>query len=336
MKAKGCLTGLGLLVLVLLIGSFFMPSSMDLSVTKKLEASPEQVFAQVNELTNWENWSYWNKMDPSTKTTYNEQTKGAGASYSWDGKKTGKGSLTILESDPNKGIKTKMNFEGDDSNPHSDFMISPAEDGGSTVTWDFKSDYSSKLPWKRYQNAIGKMMVTKAYNKGLEGIDAYVKEHPEAHIVEEAPVESLTIEEVDQAAFTAITASQAGKWSEFGSEAYVNGFGEAMAAVEKAGAIINGPAFAQWVAWDTIADHYEILCGIPVEGQGESFGGNKTLKASYYGPYEEMGAAYGALEAHAKTAGYTLGEPMEVFITDPQKEPDTSKWLTEIYFPIIE
>ena len=47
---KGCLSAIGVLVLALIVGSFFMPSSLDLAVNKKLEASPQQVFAQVNNL----------------------------------------------------------------------------------------------------------------------------------------------------------------------------------------------------------------------------------------------------------------------------------------------
>ncbi|MEZ5009279.1 MAG: SRPBCC family protein [Chitinophagales bacterium] len=331
---KGCLSAIGVLVLALIVGSFFMPSSLDLAVNKKLEASPQQVFAQVNNLKNWENWSFWNQMDKSMTTTYSDQTVGAGASYSWDGKKTGKGSLTILESDPNKGIKSQMFFEGEEEESFSDFTIEPTEDGGSNVIWDFKSDYRSQLPWKRYQNAIGKMMVTKAYVKGLERMDAYIKAHPEAPIKDTESTSNLKIEEVVQDSFIAITAMQKGKWSEFSSAAYENGFGEAMAEIEKLGAKPNGYPFAQWVAWDTVADYYELLLGVPVDAKGENFGGTKALKASYYGSYEGMDNAYQALQNQGNSLGYTLGEPMEVFITDPTEELDTSKWLTEIYFPI--
>jgi effector-binding domain-containing protein len=30
------------------------------------------------------------------------------------------------------------------------------------------------------------------------------------------------------------------------------------------------------------------------------------------------------------------GPVMEVYITDPTQEPDTSKWITEIYYPIVK
>ena len=333
---KGCLTIIGVLVLALFVGSFFMPSSLDLEVNKKLDASPEQVFAQVNDLKNWENWSFWNQMDKSMTTTYTDQTVGAGASYSWDGKKTGKGSLTILESEPNKGIKSQMFFEGEEDESFSDFTIAPTEDGGSNVTWDFKSDYSSKLPWKRYQNAIGKMMVTKAYSKGLERMDAYIKEHPEVHIKESKSSNNLKIEEVDQAEFYGITVSKSGQISEFGAKIYDDGFSAAMAEVEKMNAKVSGYPFAQWTEWDTIGDKYTLNLGMTVAEKGERFGGTKALKVSYYGTYEGMDEAYLALIAYGNEKGYTMGMPMELFVTDPTLEPDTSKWLTEIYFPIGE
>jgi effector-binding domain-containing protein len=56
----------------------------------------------------------------------------------------------------------------------------------------------------------------------------------------------------------------------------------------------------------------------------------------YYGNPEGTGAAHGAIESYCKQQGLVAGEPaIEEYVTDPASEPDTSKWLTRIYYPLV-
>jgi len=51
-----------------------------------------------------------------------------------------------------------------------------------------------------------------------------------------------------------------------------------------------------------------------------------------------MGAAYNSINEYFEIGGglTQTGGPWEVYATDPGAEPDTSKWLTEIWFPVSE
>jgi effector-binding domain-containing protein len=61
----------------------------------------------------------------------------------------------------------------------------------------------------------------------------------------------------------------------------------------------------------------------------------KALKVDYYGAYEKSELAHTAIKNYIKEKGITInGAPWEVYVTDPEKEKDPSKILTEVYYPI--
>ncbi|KKP85530.1 MAG: Transcriptional regulator, effector-binding domain/component, partial [candidate division CPR3 bacterium GW2011_GWE2_35_7] len=61
----------------------------------------------------------------------------------------------------------------------------------------------------------------------------------------------------------------------------------------------------------------------------------KAVYVEYKGAYDKTYTAYMDLEAYVKEYNLTeAGGPWEVYITDPGTEPDTSKWITGIYFPV--
>ena len=40
---------------------------------------------------------------------------------------------------------------------------------------------------------------------------------------------------------------------------------------------------------------------------------------------------------YLQNKGLTMnGAPMEVYVTDPMLEKDTTKWITEVYYPVIK
>lgn len=60
-----------------------------------------------------------------------------------------------------------------------------------------------------------------------------------------------------------------------------------------------------------------------------------NLVLDYYGPYEELHLAHEAMDAYINEKGYTQLSPViEEYITDPEGEPDPSKWLTRVYYQV--
>lgn len=61
----------------------------------------------------------------------------------------------------------------------------------------------------------------------------------------------------------------------------------------------------------------------------------EAIKADHFGPYEELGRTHEAVWAFVQEIGrIPSGGPIERYITDPEAEPDQSKWHTEILLPL--
>jgi len=127
--------------LVLLLGAFIVVvwlQADDYRLTRSavIAAPAAAVFAQVNDLRKWDDWSPWAKLDPNAKVTFSGPQSGPGATFQWSGNdKVGAGTMTITESKPNERVATRTNFiKPFARTSNSDFVFSAA--GGQTdVIW---------------------------------------------------------------------------------------------------------------------------------------------------------------------------------------------------------
>ena len=125
-----------LLIAAFLVVVWFQPDDYRLTRQTVIAAPAAAVFAQVNDLKNWDDWSPWAKLDPNAKVTFSGPQSGPGATFKWDGNdKVGAGTMTITESKPNQRIATRTDFTRPFAGTgNSDFVFSEA--GGQTnVIW---------------------------------------------------------------------------------------------------------------------------------------------------------------------------------------------------------
>jgi len=107
---------------------------------------------------------------------------------------------------------------------------------------------------------------------------------------------------------------------------------------------ITGPPFG-WFYDDPEEVPTEKLrseVGFPFKGEAKPEGNinikkvpaQEVLSIVHKGPYREVGTAYAALFQYAEEKGFApLGCPMEIYLNDPAKVPE-SELLTEIQLPI--
>lgn len=63
----------------------------------------------------------------------------------------------------------------------------------------------------------------------------------------------------------------------------------------------------------------------------------KAIRVTFIGDYNHIGNAWAAAFSYLRYKKLKQNkkiDPFEIYITDPKKEPDPSKWITEIYIPI--
>src|SRR6266849_5891596 len=133
---KIILIALAVVVVVFLSVVAMQPSDFRITRSATIAAPPEAVFAQVNDLHNWEAWSPWAKLDPNAKSTYEGPAAGVGAAFAWSGNnQIGEGRMTVTESRPNELVRFKLDF----LNPFkatntAEFTFKP-EGNQTAVTW---------------------------------------------------------------------------------------------------------------------------------------------------------------------------------------------------------
>jgi len=101
---------------VVVIGVFAVivamrPSDFRVERSAVVAAPAPVVFAQVNDLHNWDAWSPFAKLDPAAKQTFEGPRAGTGAALAWAGnKQAGEGRMTITESRPYELIRFRLDF----------------------------------------------------------------------------------------------------------------------------------------------------------------------------------------------------------------------------------
>jgi hypothetical protein len=100
------------LVVVLLVVGYFLPASYRVERSIVIRARPDAVFARVNTLKHWPEWTAWTVARfPDMKLSFSGPDAGEGAVYSWTGKTSGDGTLKITKSEPGKLITYDLDFE---------------------------------------------------------------------------------------------------------------------------------------------------------------------------------------------------------------------------------
>lgn len=137
-----------IILAALLIYAATRPDSFRVERSTSIKASPEKIFALLNDFHRWPAWSPWEKLDPAMNRAHGGSEAGRGAIYEWDGNsKVGKGRMEILESTPSSRIRIKLDFirpfEGHNT---AEYTLEPKGDS-TQVTWAMygPSPYMAKV-----------------------------------------------------------------------------------------------------------------------------------------------------------------------------------------------
>jgi effector-binding domain-containing protein len=120
-------------------------------------------------------------------------------------------------------------------------------------------------------------------------------------------------------------------------------FGELMAMQGKGKFEITGAPASIYHKWDEVNQFTVFENFVPVDREVAPKGrvqykvlpAGPAVMGTHFGNYDETMYLYVALDEYIKDFGLQeAGGPIEEYITDPMTEPDTSKWQTNVYFPV--
>ncbi len=133
---KKILIGLAVIVVGVLVVALVQPNAFRVERSLVMAAPAEKVFPYFDNHKKFNEWNPWAKMDPEAKNTYSGPESGVGAVASWDGKKVGKGSATIIEWKANERIVERMDWKEPMEGTNTvEFTFTPEGENKTNVTW---------------------------------------------------------------------------------------------------------------------------------------------------------------------------------------------------------
>ena len=163
---KFILAFLAIAILAVVVIGFFLPQTTQVERSISINQSTDKVFAIVNNLSRFSEWSPWHEIDPNTQYEFSGPESGVGAKMSWNSehKHVGTGTQEIIESDENEKVVIALDF-GQQGKPIA--QIHTTAQGDSTeVTWKLLSDAEGNIIGK-YFNLMLDSMLGPMYEKGL-------------------------------------------------------------------------------------------------------------------------------------------------------------------------
>lgn len=327
--------GIILLVLIVLIVilAFIAPQKYSVERSEVINSPKELIFSHVKYWRNWTAWLPWAASDPEMQVTIEGTDGEIGSMYKWvgDPKVTGQGEMT------NTGVKSyeEIAFHLHFIKPwesESDGYVRLAEaNGGTMVSWGIYGEVP--IPWNIMLLFTSmEKMVGKDFEKGLAMLKNICEKEAKA-------VLSYEVKEVQFKQKKYAVIQKEVPFSDI-KQFYTESFAAIDKTMRKKYARLVGAPAGLYYSWDEQKMVTDMAAAVPVSKSISSdeirtitLPVTKAYMVDYYGPYSGVGPAHLALELYLVKNELKIKFPViEEYITDPESEPDSSKWLTKIYY----
>lgn len=134
-------------IVVTLVLATRLPDEFRVTRAATINAPAATVFPFITTTRGFAEWSPWAKMEPEAVLTYAGVDGTVGCSVSWEGKKTGAGTMTLVESTTPSFAKYRLDFRRPmTATNHADFRLEE-KNGQTVVCWTMygHNSYISKV-----------------------------------------------------------------------------------------------------------------------------------------------------------------------------------------------
>ncbi len=333
---KKILIGLGVVLALVLLVGFLLPAKMEVSKSIRINAPAGYVFEEINDLKRNSNWSYWNSLYEQMTVTYGSVSAGLGAVSEWDGPESGKGKMTIVESIPNQSIKMDLDFM-DQGTAQAWYTFATAGEE-TQLTTGFSSDMGLNPIGRIIGAVLVKPEMEKAFDYNLTHLKAIAEAKPRFTI-------AISEENIQPISYVGLSTIMRIENQNEISAQMGKSYGELMKVLGKAKVQINGYPMCLYPMYDEAAGKMEMVCALPVAADAKlpakyavmKTGEGKVVKGIHTGSYHQLGSTHEQINKYIAFKKLEInGVPWETYVTDPGIEADTTKWITEVYYPVKE
>jgi effector-binding domain-containing protein len=320
-------------VLVIILG-IITPGDYIAERRMIINAPKELVFHHVQYWRNWQAWSPWAEQDATMKIKVDGTDGEVGSVYSWvgDPDKTGSGEMKTTGLTANTELLYELHFIEPWENYADGWMRLKTTDGEKTeAAWGFQGEIP--FPWNiMLMFTSMETMMTPDFDRGLMMLKEISEK--EFNMINKYNVEVINYPNKIYATIRQVT--EIDNLKNFFSQSYAS----IVSAIEMNRVKKTGMPCALYYDWDEQHSKTDVAAAIPVNRKFESkitkiieFPTRQAYKVNYYGPYEGLAGAHMALTVYFEQNGLEMSAPViEEYTTDPQSQPDPSKWLTVIYY----
>lgn len=303
---------------------------MNISRSTVIDAPAEKVFSVISNFNQWRPWSPWLITEPEAKVTVADDAK----SYEWEGKRTGSGSMEILEERENEFLDMNLIFLKPWKSKAKVRWILKADGDKTHTTWEMDSSLPFFMFW------MTKMMtglISMDYDRGL----SMLKEYIETGSVS-SNLDFKGASDFPGCQYVGIKSScgidQMG-------EQMMSDFGKLKEYLDANSDLEPGMAFSIYHKWDPGKNRVDYTGGWAVTKKPENLPdgfvfseipATKIYTVSHIGAYQYLGNAWSTLYAMHRAKEFKPKKgihPFEVYISDPQEVPE-NELITDINFAV--
>jgi hypothetical protein len=135
-----------------------------------------RVHAAIEDLGTWNAWSPFYAMDREADTTVSAPSYGVGARYTWDGRRSGQGALTVLASAASHEVVMSVDFfKPFPMASTARFDLVEVSAGRCRVTWTMSGERPWWLALMAWWTRMDRSM-TGHFEEGLRALEAHLFE----------------------------------------------------------------------------------------------------------------------------------------------------------------
>ncbi|MFZ1617639.1 MAG: SRPBCC family protein [Flavobacteriales bacterium] len=323
------------------------PKRSEVSRSAMVNAPSDVVYNHANSLQHIAAWSSWGKKDPAMKLTYSGPDGAVGQSGTWEGNsKVGIGSQEIIALEPDRRVELalhiKQPFEAEAS---ADLVLEPIGDS-TKVTWTYSAVNNFMNRIYLAFNDMDKM-IGPDVEEGISQLKSQAEEDARTKEAEARAktYRGFTITPVERQETVYAGHRTNVKWGDLD-----NFLAKELSIVTKAAAKsevgITGAPTALVYKWDEGGKQVDLFGGLPIDASKGSaikgcdlvtIPGGKAWMIAYHGDPAGTEEAHKAMDQMLKDKGLELRSPViEEYMFANTQEPDTGKWITNIYYPVKE
>ena len=267
------------------------------------------------------------------KTTIEGTDGEEGAVSKWvgDPKLTGEGEMTNTGIKDSEEITYHLHFIKPWESESDGYIRLADAEGGTKVSWGFYG--KNPFPWNIMMLFMNMdKMIGKDFERGLEKLKELAEK-------EAAEVEKYEVKKVKFLAKNYAAVQKEVSWNEM-KDFFESSFKKLQETMKQKRARMTGAPAGLYFTWDEQNMKTDMAVAIPSHRMIDTedvktvrLPTSEAYSVDHVGPYEGLYYAHRALGYYLNKNGIKMKAPaVEEYLTDPTAEPDTSKWLTKIYY----